>query len=820
MKKCKKIISLVLSAVLILSVCFTGSLLSASAAATVIDEGNLLLNGSFEQASTVWNNNISKGGRDGFTGGKIVNGQDNAVLDYWRGYGHYYEDNKVTLEDRVIYIDHTDDAYSGSLALKFYNSGYAGDYQSETVIYPNGYTKAVEDFATGNYRLTFMVKGTNTASIVTVVDASGKEHAVELDAAEGYNDATYSTVVVDNLSGIATTTQNGKTVLNIKIRIKSEKNQATEIYIDDARLEEVPVVVDPNLIIDGGFETPAPEDTPTDIVLGTGKNNQTNSLSDTNAYWAHSSWAKSDVTITRTIDSHNGNYALRFDLLSQQNNTANEFFYVRPNNVSSDKFETGTYTFSCWVKGDRINKGAYIAFGDSKTYIPSAAANGWVKISVENIKLSSIDDLGYAGSTSGGDNVTRYSNLQFVFSHTKSDASGTYLIVDDFRLEKVDESGEKLLNTSFENISEDIRDWNDKTVSSGQFFEIVNYWYDHSWNSAKKITHTTDNPHSGAYALKFAYNTDSSSVFPELFSVSGVNTVESGDTTTYTLSAGKYQISVWARGTTKIQLKLPDSKNSAWIEPTSDWQQYTYTAEYTNDVTLRTATSKNGSGPLITTSLGIGIDKGTEGTFVVIDDISFTSIDTDTIDDVKGQIMGIKQPAVGANKLELPALDTNNDAITVSIAASSNEGVIALDGTITTPKTKKVVDITLKVTDGTNEVVLKPIGVLVQGELDGVTEGEMADAINGLDVKAETAAADIAQIEYWLSYRGDMVTKDNKNLFAQKKLVYTYDIESDYVLDSKDIKAVRDELLGDGSQHDIRYLVTMYTKVVEYNGYN
>ena len=59
MKKAKKILSLVLVAALVVSVCLMGGILNASAAATVIDEGNLLLNGSFETASTIWNNNIS-----------------------------------------------------------------------------------------------------------------------------------------------------------------------------------------------------------------------------------------------------------------------------------------------------------------------------------------------------------------------------------------------------------------------------------------------------------------------------------------------------------------------------------------------------------------------------------------------------------------------------------------------------------------------------------------------------------------------------------------------------------------------------------------
>ena len=667
-----------------------------------------------------------------------------------------------------------------------------------------------------------MVKGTNTASSVTVVDASGKEHTVELDAAEGYNDATYSMVVVDNLSGIATTTQNNKTVLNIKIRIKSEKNQATEIYIDDARLEEVPVVVDPNLIIDGGFETPTPEGAPTDILLKTGSNSQTNSLSDTNGYWAHSSWAKADVTKTRTIDSHSGNYALRFDLLTQLNSTANECFYVRPNNVSSDKFETGTYTFSCWVKGDRINKGAYIAFGDSKAYIPSAAANGWVKISVENIKLSSIDDLGYAGSTSGGDNVTRYSNLQFVFSHTTSEASGTYLIVDDFRLEMIEENCEKLLNTSFEEFTDNDPSYTD--LKRGQTNLFATNWYGcEHWitgdNDPTKVvvSHPTD-AHSGTYSLKFTMPANCPSFRVITNEING-NVTE---------LSGAYTLSFWVKGNNpglKLYERYYDSTQSKNVNVelktftvTSEWTQVTclipdikyYTHNYSNN---STANNKD--------TLGLFIwMKGTSNdSEIYIDDISL--MPADTIDDVKGQITGIKQPAVGATELELPVLDTNNDAITVSIAASSDEKVIALDGTITTPKTKKVVDITLKVTDGTNEVILDPIGVLVQGELDGVTEGEMAEAIRGLDVKAETAAADIEQIEYWLEYRGGMVTKDNKNLFAQKKLVFEFDIVGeDSVLDKDDIVAVREELLGENTKdYTIRDLVKTFNKVVEYNSF-
>ena len=130
----------------------------------------------------------------------------------------------------------------------------------------------------------------------------------------------------------------------------------------------------------------------------------------------------------------------------------------------------------------------------------------------------------------------------------------------------------------------------------------------------------------------------------------------------------------------------------------------------------------------------------------------------------------------------------------------------------------------LKVSDGIRSVTLGSeyvIYVLIHGELDQITEKIIAAAIHDLDVLSETAGQEIDTLNYWFKYKErNYVTVANRKIFYQKKLVYNHDVVKDRVLNSTDIEEVRNDLLYNDTERDIRDYVFTYKKVVEYNSYN
>ena len=808
MKKAKKILSLVLVAALVVSVCLMGGILNASAAATVIDEGNLLLNGSFEQTYDV---NL------GFTDLEIKNGQTNYVgVDAWRYWKHWWVENNVPIAEKKIYATHFTDAHSGSFALKFTNSGTGETDESSVIIYPN---KVVgEDataFATGNYRFSVWVKGTNTASSIVYTNAAGTKNTVNISDVKADE---WTQVVIENIAGFSTVDREPtnpnvpETVLDLNFVINTQ-DTATEILFDDVRLEKAVVIADPNILKNSSFEEFL-GDASDNVLIDNG---QTIHLA-TNWYgcehWIEDKTDKR-VTINHSTDAHSGTYSLKFSMPA-----SGEGFRIITNEIDGNVTElSGEYELSFWVKGNNPNLKLYEIYYDTaqsknvKVELKAfTVTNEWTKVTctIPEIKY-------YLHNYSNDWPATDYKETLGLYLYMKGTTDASEIYIDDICLEKVEETSNVIIENSFEVPQNDATEEYTISYTGNQTTKPLQGWAFHTGSKKAHVEYANHikSAQSGDWAIEFkikdAETVGNNSWETETIYPTPTNINEEK------LTAGKYVLSIWVKGNnTKAYLGFGNTKVYVPATAANGWQKITISDITINSVDdLGLAGTGAGSDAYRYKNIKFVIPHN-PSTTIAFDNICLEL--ADTVNDVKDQITGIKQPAVGATELELPVLDTNNDAITVSIAESSNEDVIALGGTIKTPKMQTVVDVTLKISDGTNTVTLEPIGVLVHGELDTVTQAVIEAAIEALNVKADSAEVDIAEIDGWLEYKGSYVSKASKNIFAQKKLVFEFDKSGDTVLDNDDIVAVREELLGENAEeYTIRDLVKTFNKVVEYN---
>ena len=215
--KLRKILSLLLVAVLICTV-FLISGVSAEEPALVREEGNYLLNGSFELAETK-----ESGTKYGYENWCINHGSTGVVVDYWNTF-NWLNGNSASKPN--IKITHTTDAHSGDYAL-YYDIPYTNTHYT----YPSAL--AVDELPEGNYRLTAWVKGTNSASLINVTQADGTVKSVNVVASENWTQ-----ISIDNITGIGKATVNDKEVIGITITPKRGA-AASYFIIDDIRLEKV-----------------------------------------------------------------------------------------------------------------------------------------------------------------------------------------------------------------------------------------------------------------------------------------------------------------------------------------------------------------------------------------------------------------------------------------------------------------------------------------------------------------------------------------------------------------------------------------------------
>lgn len=358
MKKAKKILSLVLVAALVVSVCLMGGILNASAAATVIDEGNLLLNGSFEMANTVWNGNSQNTGNLGFENLEFGHGQRAIVIDSWKYCEHWRKQNlgegEVNIPEKFIYADQISDAHNGNFALKLKNQGTGIYAESSVRIYPAQVVGDAADYEQGKYRYSVWVKGNASGACIKYKQAGATDYTTvnitNISADE------WTQVVIDNIAGFAskTNTINSKgdteTVLDMYMYYKTV-DEASYIIFDDAKLELMPEApVDPNLIVDGGFETNKSNAQAGVANIPISGSGQTNELL---GGFAAFTWDKNALTREHTTDSRSG-YALKSTGVSGNTGDYHNYF-LKQSNIDTTKFEAGKYTLSIWVKGDNTN---------------------------------------------------------------------------------------------------------------------------------------------------------------------------------------------------------------------------------------------------------------------------------------------------------------------------------------------------------------------------------------------------------------------------------------------------------------------------------
>ena len=799
MKKIKRGLSLILVVAIMIGACFIGGVISASAEATVVEEGNLLLNGSFEQNRSM---NL------GFTDMELKNGQINYVgVEAWRYRGHYYVVDGVTHTEKQILATHDyADALSGNFALKFTNQGTGDLEECTAVIFPDGVVGDVADYATGHYRFSVWVKGTNTASYIACYNAAGTRTQVDIT---DIKEDEWTQIVIDNITGIGTTTvtptnEEAKVFLNLNLVVQTQ-DTATEILFDDAKLERIPFA-DPNLIIQSGFEN--------SNGATIGNTNQTNSFFENT--WTVGAWRATGVSKYATSEAHTGNWALRIDG-TDSGSGRNLFNIAAANdgvsgNLDTSKIVAGKYRLSLWVKGTATQM--YLQWGTNKVYVPESAASEWTQLVIEDIAINSVDDLTISGTGSGSDRK-RYSDFGFYAATTVAD---TYVIIDDICLERIEESKNVLIKGDFEETQGTATEGYDIQYSQGGTRTWLSGWVISLGNIKTFISslkHVKDAAsRKWAVELKTADATtigsktwEAVSFYPQLTNINEEK-----------LTPGTYKLSAWVKGDNRKAYLLYNSTKVYVPETASDtWTKIEISNITINSIDDIPEAGDGGGTNAYRYKMGMVIPCN-PSTTLAFDNVIFEKLDT--IDDVKDQITGIAQPDVGDTELTLPTLDTNNDAITVSIAASSDENIIALDGTITTPKVQTVVDITLQISDGTNTVTLDPIGVLVHGELDTITQSRIEAAIDALNVKTDGAQEAIAEIDGWLEFKPTYVSTEKKNLYSQKTLVFGYDPYNDGILDAKDINVVRTELLSTESEKGITVLVKAYKKVVEYKSYS
>ena len=724
----KKIISIALSLAMLLSICLVGvSVQAEDAPATdvevvevpkVVNGANLLLNGSFEQGSNY-----------GFANTLPAHGQYITLLDSWIVQHWWQDDNQQIIEENKIFIDHVRNAKDGNYALKFRTS--ASENWPGLTMYPFGYNvDDINELATGTYRLSFWVKGDSQRSKVTYKDAEGTEHEVKF-VDRGVNADEWTKIVIDGIEGFNILNIGDEyssfsgNIPNIKFKILGS-TVASTVYIDNVVLEKVAKKKVSNYIINPGFETETDIST---IKVDPSVNGQTQKIAE--GYWTAMSYGCADAAVTYTTDAHSGDYALNVQIADEHkhNSWEKHTFNLTPKNFDIDSIEPGYYTFSVWVKGNAVK--SYLKFGSENVNVPASAADKWTQIIIDDIYISGPEAFTLAGTGDGGD-AYRYSNLAFVAHHG---TLSTNISFDDFCLEK---TKNLFSNYSLETAKTRGAGFENYKPVSGQHPTLVDSWRDWSWNSGKLITHSTENPHSGTYAIRMTWNSNNSGgMLPELQSlkdivISKTVTAEDGsEKTQYYLPAGTYRMSAYVRGSgsNKVRMFLPNNPQdyNQISAITEEWTEVAHRASYAEDVLITTDTP-NGSSVLLTSNIKLDVSTGAEGDWVEIDDISLVKLDSA---EYAAQNTTLAQPKVGATRLAAPVINATNN-VKATIKASSDENVIALDGTITTPEIRKIVNVTYEISDGAT-TVQKTFAVLVHGSMDQYNANN-DDEFNTLDL--------------------------------------------------------------------------------------
>jgi len=678
--KIRKILSLALVAALLCSIALTGAV-SADASAVIKEDGNYLLNGSFELAETK-----EEGTLYGFKDYCINHGGRGILVDNWMTFNWL---NGNSAANPNIKITHTTDAYSGDYALYF-----DIPYSNSHYVYPTAL--AVDTLPAGNYRLSAWVKGTNSASTINVTDADGNVKSVNVVASEDWTQ-----ISIDGIPSIGTTTVNGVDVIGITITPKMG-DAASYFIIDDIRLEAVETEVE--LLANGSVESAKGVWDSNAQKYGAGFSNKIVGNGQDNLIldgWNGHNWlnaAPARIYSDHTTDAHSGDYALKVNVpvSSQALN-----IYPLAETVNTEAITEGYYTLSAWVKGNNTKSKFEVisTVPDSETAatysLDFSAESEWKKVSLYDIYL-----------TDGATNLAIYRKGVHIRTIISACSTDTYIIFDDFALTKQD---------VFYNGGMEIDGKGNTAVPNGQ--AIGNYvlqgYTIQEWSGGKnayEVVTGEANVHSGEQALKISYNSSSAYLYSRY---DGVD-----------FTAGTYKMSGWVKGNaSKARFKAFQATTEApstevgWLKNNyvlvglseDEWKYYEWTFTINEGYTICRTLEKDQTS-IYFNKLGFGIEGATAGEYAIFDDVKLEKLsDAST---VAASIIGINTPAKGATKLTLPEVDGN---ITLSIVASSDESIVALDGTITPAAGRNFVDITLEVSDGKNTVTLDPIGVVIPG---------------------------------------------------------------------------------------------------------
>ncbi len=688
--KLKRILSLALASILICGICFISGV-SAETSAIVREDGNFLLNGSFELAETKNNGNSY-----GYQNWHVNSGGIGTVVDYWNIH------NYIDSTESNISISHTTDAHTGSYALRF---DVPRDHTHST--YPS--QLAVDKLPVGNYRLTAWVKGTNSASYIEVIDADGVSKKAYVVASD-----TWTKISIEGITSIKTTEEVSSNTTRLGIAIKPKVNSDRSVsyfIIDDIRLETVEA--QPVEYLSGGeFEYKNNEQGYTlttekgQILLADGWNILTSGeTEDARVEPQHIKDGYSGYAVNVVSESGDG-YAAVCPLTASLNTAA---------------ITEGYYTLSAWVKCDKSDIGDNASielqakFNDADGKEVTKDSKITVGTEWHNVSLSDI----YL--TDGAKNLAEFRDGIYelmLYLPTNTSDSDAYITFDSISLISQQEpfyNGSMEIDGTGTSSTVPHGQANPNTILQG--FVAQDYS-----SSANTYDIVTDAVHSGSQALKITWQKSSSSMYP----------------IGKEIGAGTYKLSIYAKGNAtnagfKVSTIAKTDDTSTAVPKTfvlselseNEFKCYEYIFTVNEGDIIQRALAKDES-TYYNKGICFGIfdsSNATAGEYAIFDDVKLEKINSD-INVAKESVLGIQSLKIGDTKLTLPSV---GDYFNVSVIGSTDENIIDLAGGITAPVHRTQVDVTLRISrkDDTSVCVdLAPIGVVVPG-----TEQTAIDAV-------------------------------------------------------------------------------------------
>lgn len=514
----KKIVSVLLSVVLLVSTLVLGLNLMPVVAATE----NLLANGGFETADKLWNSATGKSGNAGYSNFKVGHGQSNLIADGW--YGTNYHSAAVT------YLNHTSDAYAGNYAVNINMPVSAG----VLTIYPKTDTFNNAAVKEGYYEFSAWIKSNNSSSSFELKTSDGKVYTAKVPEANTWTKISIDGIYLSSEVSLAALNSYAQKGVHIKLVCTPDSDEDSYITIDEFRL-----VKSDNLLAGGDLEsTGTLWNTKVGYSDKTVAHGQSNLLVD--GWYGQNWWANTSDTAVRTRVDHSsdavsGSYSLKFKLPATE---ASIRMYPKADSLNKAEITEGYYTFSVWVKSDSgvATNRVEIKTTDGKVYsavIPKT--DKWQKLTIDGIYLS--DTVTFATTTG-----YQYNGPHILVDLTADKTKATNVFVDNFRLTRLG----FLTDADFE--SGKLSAWKAENYDTNATAEI------------------TDEASSGEYAVKLTLKGSDSKI-----SLNEISLPKEGFT------EGYYMWAFDAKGTGKLtaNAKHGDKSTQYNVEELKDeWQRY------------------------------------------------------------------------------------------------------------------------------------------------------------------------------------------------------------------------------------------------------